>query len=200
MLIMVRRIYRILRAGIAIVSLLLFQVVVVLWIRSYFIADRFYQYSTYDLQNRSHRPIFEVQIGKGGISFCRDVWTGPIGSLDGLQSQALIHRKGPPQYPDLRFRPSDPPIMGFQFRHFTGSIPAGPTGKIFAFMLPLWSLSLLFLLLALPEVLYRYRRYQRTRHPHLCRNCGYDLRASPDRCPECGEATTISRPVSPIVR
>ena len=78
------------------------------------------------------------------------------------------------------------------------SADGNPTGdfpfpRIRMFGLPCW---LLMVLLAAPAgfqtrsaVLTRRRRLSdRTKH---CPTCGYDLRASPIRCPECGRAVPI---------
>jgi len=56
---------------------------------------------------------------------------------------------------------------------------------------PYWFLVLIFC--ALPAVwVFGFAR----RHRHragFCRSCGYDLRASPDRCPECGAPVSIRK-------
>jgi hypothetical protein len=51
---------------------------------------------------------------------------------------------------------------------------------------PLWWLSLPSVLLAGLAVVKSSRM-----RPGACRTCGYDLRATPDRCPECGAVPKV---------
>ena len=51
-------------------------------------------------------------------------------------------------------------------------------------IVPLWLLAALF---SLPKTLpMLMRRLRRRIPPGCCKTCGYDLRATPDKCPECG--------------
>lgn len=72
------------------------------------------------------------------------------------------------------------------------SLPRG-RWRDFAFVVPIWAAALVMLPgWLLPLLAFGLRRTCRRRGG--CANCGYDLRATPSRCPECGAiATDIAR-------
>jgi hypothetical protein len=55
----------------------------------------------------------------------------------------------------------------------------------FALLAPFWALAILTAILPSVSIVRRFRRRHRLRDG-LCTVCGYDLRATPQRCPECG--------------
>jgi hypothetical protein len=64
-------------------------------------------------------------------------------------------------------------------------------GPTYHWRLPYWAAVLLGLVLPL----WRTRIHFRPRRSrHACHKCGYDLRATPDRCPECGQVQTTGSP------
>jgi len=83
---------------------------------------------------------------------------------------------------------------GFAARHDVRPRSGLPPTDFRILVVPHWFLGLLF---ALP---FACRRWSRRRPPpaaHLCPACHYDLRATPDRCPECGTIPTTRRDTNP---
>ena len=78
-------------------------------------------------------------------------------------------------------------FAGFAYRHVPKYEAKLVDVETWYFIMPFWALTLLFALY--PTIFYsRKFRFARRKKRGLCIHCGYDLRASPDRCPECGVA------------
>jgi hypothetical protein len=107
---------------------------------------------------------------------------------------SLAHRL----FPDPKLKDSRPAVYEFKLFGFhwyrntwTESWPqkadgSWTRGSLREVRLPLWPLGLLFAI----GIRFVWRKWRRTRRLALgmCVNCGYDLRASVDCCPECGRA------------
>ena len=101
------------------------------------------------------------------------VGTEPGGVIGFLQQERPAYRDGDPA--DVMFD-----RLGFRYYRITS---AGM--RRWNLMLPFW---LIGLAAAVPPIgwLGRRLRTRRRRSAGRCAACGYDLRATPGRCPECG--------------
>lgn len=84
--------------------------------------------------------------------------------------------------------PENPPTGSFQFLAYRAGVAQDWMGRAHVVIVPFWfvasAMTLLLLLVLRSESLARRRRW-RASHG-CCVHCGYDLRASSERCPECG--------------
>jgi len=103
-------------------------------------------------------------------------------SPERLPLRTLMHELTTPDEPDFYF-------LGFSFKRLAKNTQRG-----WQIGLSGWILTASGLVLPAWKLLRRLR----TAAPGLCTKCGYDLRATPDRCPECGAIPRSARLPSAI--
>jgi hypothetical protein len=162
-----------------IASMLLCIASVAMWVRSYFVGDVVEYTKVNGLLLR--RVYFNASTGLVCLGGERREYTTH------LVASQLMHIEG--VQPGLRHLSEEPedwwaPEMGSFFAdRQSWNENSGAFSQAFV-VFPHW---LVFLLSAmLPAALFVHRLRRRRVPAHLCGRCGYDLRATPERCPECG--------------
>jgi hypothetical protein len=183
-------------------SLALLTALCILWWRSYRNDEGFESYRAWADGRWICSVIDSLQWGNGAITFERNTLREQAVSADRAQQsvvaeQQLVASSGPwfQNDPDFLRRSQILPAYciinrwGFYLVWRSDPLPIGhPTyfGHD-GVGLPFWFLVMLMTLFA-GYCLYRVLASLRNKIGQLCQRCGYDLRATPDRCPECGMA------------
>ena len=164
---MMRRLFTIL----SVISLLLFVAGCVLWVRSYSRQEMYFADSAIILSQRGSVSVFYNTLGH------RDPpqrWDSmPMG-----ESKVFLH------YWDVWIEQR---VSMLGFRAGSGRL----SKDVRAVGIPYWALAATFAALPLFWTGIRFRRRRRQGNL-LCPSCGYDLRATRERCPECGTKSSAS--------
>jgi hypothetical protein len=139
----------------------------------------------YDGYSRAGAAGFLELESEHGQLIVRRVWMGGLG-----ERRSVSHRP-------LRSSDRALGVLGFSVWKDRSKNPMyGPAGASwFVVAVPHW-LPALLAAIACWLSLRRWRRQQMRLRENCCAKCGYDLRATPERCPECGTAVASSRVVS----
>jgi hypothetical protein len=165
----------------SIVSLLLWVAVCALWARSHVVRD--YAWAWLPWPGADGRSIkVDADSGGGQVEIAWHVWTAAeraaVQRNNALAGVNWYHRT----FPDVprQYARSIPPTAwnAAGFKWYRGPTHASVSA-------PYWSAALLSAVLPVAWVATRWRRRWRL-VAGRCPACGYDLRASPHRCPECG--------------
>jgi hypothetical protein len=171
----VRRLFRILLNGLTVLSLVLALALAGLWVRSYWLADSLHWVGV--VEPGGWGRLLGLDCGGGGAAIHVGAYAGST------------ERYGAPgrwRWQSRDARPVD--YAGGSWGQRLGFKYASQRGGDFrwrAVVFPLWVPTVLFAALPLARGAMFVRRRRRVRGGH-CVKCGYDLRATPERCPECG--------------
>ncbi len=187
-------------------SLAVAVVAVVVWVRSLFVTDSYMWQSREDEGRHTFWTQDTLRTGWGGVGFNRTVQSRPpmpndpsrqyVAYLDRRYGVTPFHQKSDADYPHFNFGGvRDEPKLGFKWARFERPNRAGgpPLERAVQFVMPLW--ALLLLALPLPVLWFRQTtRLRRRKRLGHCLRCGYDLRATPGRCPVCGTVPAAKVP------
>jgi hypothetical protein len=175
----------------AAVSLVLFLATVGLWVRSYWVGDNVSWSSSHAREGDWVSREWMINIGRGGwLIQWIDSLDEPTGApRPNSDPWRWSHPRAPASVGGGAHLPSFWRRRGFSYSS-TG--PMNRPGRVQHRYLctPLWFLAALTSPVPLLWLCRRRLQAKRNRDGErgLCPNCGYDLRATPDRCPECGQS------------
>ena len=192
-----RRLFNVLTA----LSLLLCAAVCALWVRSYVRDD----YLSFESRTAADSSTTDLRTAFGRFEFYRVYGGGGAADSDrnfewGSRELSRSERQ------EAAEKRTDLYLLGFGYTRYMGYTPAPPTppepGVFYTLIgvapfrevwVPLWFAAASSLVMPAAWFLARRRASRRTR-AGLCNRCGYDLRATPGRCPECGTAVQSPLP------